>query len=72
LPEILCTTIGDDTILTIIDTDENRKRVENKVVDVVKRKEIDMEKEKVILAYSGGLDTSVILLIAVDSIPLLF
>jgi hypothetical protein len=38
LPEILCTTIGDDTILTIIDTDENRKRVENKVVDVVKTK----------------------------------
>jgi arginine repressor len=27
LPAILCTTIGDDTILTIIDTDENRKRV---------------------------------------------
>ncbi len=38
LPEILCTTIGDDTILTIIDTDENRKRVENKFVDVVKKK----------------------------------
>jgi len=35
LPEILGTIAGDDTILVIVDTDENRKRIENKFITIL-------------------------------------
>ena len=37
LPEILGTIAGDDTILIVIDTDENRKRVENEFVNILEK-----------------------------------
>lgn len=37
LPEILGTIAGDDTVLTIFDTDENRKQIENKFVNIVEK-----------------------------------
>ena len=35
LPEILGTIAGDDTILVIVDTDENRKRIENEFITIL-------------------------------------
>ena len=37
LPEILGTIAGDDTILIVIDTDENRKRIENEFVNILEK-----------------------------------
>jgi len=37
LPEILGTIAGDDTVLTIFDTDENRKQIENKFVNILEK-----------------------------------
>jgi len=37
LPEILGTIAGDDTILIVIDTDENRKRIENEFINIVEK-----------------------------------
>ena len=35
LPEILGTIAGDDTILVVVDTDENRKRIENGFIAIL-------------------------------------
>ena len=35
LPEILGTIAGDDTILVVVDTDENRKRIENRFIAIL-------------------------------------
>ncbi len=37
LPEILGTIAGDDTILIVIDTDENRKKIENEFVNILEK-----------------------------------
>jgi transcriptional regulator of arginine metabolism len=37
LPEILGTIAGDDTILIVIDTDENRKRIESEFVTILEK-----------------------------------
>ena len=37
LPEILSTIAADDTLVTIIDTDENRKRIENEFVNILEK-----------------------------------
>ena len=37
LPEILGTIAGDDTVLTIFDTDENRKQIEKKFVNILEK-----------------------------------
>jgi len=37
LPDILGTIAGDDTILTVIDTDENRKRIETEFVNILEK-----------------------------------
>jgi len=37
LPEILGTIAGDDTILVIVDTDENRKRIENGFIAILEK-----------------------------------
>ena len=37
LSEILGTIAGDDTILIVIDTDENRKRIENEFVNILEK-----------------------------------
>jgi len=37
LPEILGTIAGDDTILVVVDTDENRKRIENKFIAILEK-----------------------------------
>ena len=35
LPEILGTIAGDDTILVVVDTDESRKRIENRFITIL-------------------------------------
>ena len=37
LPEILGTIAGDDTILIVLDTDENRKRIESEFVTILEK-----------------------------------
>ena len=37
LPEILGTIAGDDTVLTIFDTDENRKQIENEFINILEK-----------------------------------
>ncbi|MBE9575004.1 MAG: arginine repressor [Proteobacteria bacterium] len=37
LPEILGTIAGDDTILVVVDTDENRKRIENEFIAILEK-----------------------------------
>ena len=37
LPEILGTIAGDDTILVIVDTDENRRRIENRFIAILEK-----------------------------------
>jgi transcriptional regulator of arginine metabolism len=37
LPEILGTIAGDDTILIVIDTDENRKKIESEFVNILEK-----------------------------------
>ena len=37
LPEILGTIAGDDTILIVIDADENRKRIETEFVNILEK-----------------------------------
>ena len=37
LPEILGTIAGDDTILVVVDTDENRKRIENGFIAILEK-----------------------------------
>jgi len=37
LPEILGTIAGDDTILIVLDTDENRKRIENEFINILEK-----------------------------------
>jgi len=37
LPEILGTIAGDDTILVVVDTDENRKKIENGFIAVLEK-----------------------------------
>ena len=37
LPEILGTIAGDDTMLVIVDTDQNRKRIENEFITILKK-----------------------------------
>jgi transcriptional regulator of arginine metabolism len=37
LPEILGTIAGDDTILVIVDTDENRKRIEDEFITILEK-----------------------------------
>jgi transcriptional regulator of arginine metabolism len=37
LPEILGTIAGDDTILVVVDTDENRKKIENGFIAILEK-----------------------------------